>query len=626
MTMKNSNRLRSFLLGAIGAGLVLAILYGGMHLFRDTEPASEARQPTRPADLGPITPIDCAWYRKTSEFDPGTIRVYIRNTSDREWSFRQVLLDGLPIPVWGVDEGLDDAKADLPPDAGQEGGGEHQAYADAAKRFSGKRVIWARLAPAVIAPGEIGEFMAKIANPMPRPMKVEFVPVTGETLATVVRPTDPPLTISMVTFGEDLRTVYVYLKGNREEPITLRGLELNGRWLSPANESSNIPENGKPETSESLWLSSNNLETGEKQLAVVTLPEPLMQGGFIVLKAYGNGGETVEERVRVFSGFPVNAEGYRAPPPGFGLDTKLYDYRPAYMTADTPEGPSSPSEPQLHSNYVFACAMHTFAADHRRSAQEILRRYELCLRFDPHHPSFQHLCRIRPETGFALFGEIADIIRTNPNITTGLSETPPNETPFEAVARIARYACVSAAPRRVQTVAHSTPFGETRGLTSPDEMRRRVHALLGTGVKGVIYRHHAWNGKEPAEEAMNNEIRRLNAELAHLRDYLAIADTVDWVAVKERDDVNAYSLLAGPDALVVILVRHASGKKADEMDSAGEQVNLALRLPEWFVPGDTVAVSPEGMERLDATVTADDGLALPTPAAAATFLIRRANQ
>jgi len=155
----------------------------------------------------------------------------------------------------------------------------------------------------------------------------------------------------------------------------------------------------------------------------------------VTVQVKTTGGAVAQERVRVITGFPISVE-HGSPPAGFNLDTVPYTRRPEYLT-DADAAVEVHEADTIAVNHIFDCAIHTYKADHARSASEILRRYDLSRYHEPAIPCSQHLCRVRPETAYALFGELTDILRTNPNINSGFSHGNA-DSPEETVARITR--------------------------------------------------------------------------------------------------------------------------------------------------------------------------------------------
>jgi hypothetical protein len=561
--MDRSNRLLDSLLAAAIVAVVLLCLVttGGKR-----QAVGRAPGPTALPGIA-STPgwVENVTYRKTSEFDPGTIRVYLRNIGKRELTVKQVLMDGLPISVWGVDLKGDGMAPDIPPEAAGEGA--HGVREFAVRDVSNERLIWARLSPPACPPGKVAECSAKLSYPLPRPVKMEFVLATGRTLVAVVRPIPPPLSITGIAFSEELARVYLYLEGHSEEPLEVLGVELDGQRVGKG-----------------LWFSSRRLPAGEKGLATIDLDEPLTQGSFVTVRVVCRRGISAEERMRVFRGFPLNMELPGKPPAGYGMDEEPYTVQPAFLTAPKgEEGEAPQAEPGLRADFIFECAEHMFHGSKRRSAQETLRRYDLCTALDPGHPCVTYLCRVRPEAGYARFAETADILRINPDITTALSGAA--ATPEEVVARVTRYAYLAARPRPAEALADTARFGKEGVLASPDELRRRVYASIGAGAKGLLYRHQGW--EDAAAARLNEEIRRINAEVRQVRPYLSIADVTDWVKVQEPQSVEGYSLLAGDRGVVLVFVNHRA---------AGGAVRAVLSLPDWVGAVSLVRVRPENLE------------------------------
>ena len=126
-------------------------------------------------------------YRKTSEYDPGSLRIYLRNTSTRPVSITAVHLNGLPISVWGVSETWRTFNPTRPGaqetsrDALQNGDPDEKTkrIRSLAEGFGDKQTVWARLSPSLIQPGHGAEFCAKLAHPLTRPSRVRFLSESG---------------------------------------------------------------------------------------------------------------------------------------------------------------------------------------------------------------------------------------------------------------------------------------------------------------------------------------------------------------------------------------------------------------------------------------------------------------
>lgn len=122
--------------------------------------------------------------------------------------------------------------------------------------------------------------------------------------------------------------------------------------------------------------------------------------------------------------------------------------------------------------------MHEYGCDQERCAREILRRYDLSRHFDPAHPCFVHCSRIRPETGYALFAKMADILRINSNIASGMSSRREGAPSEETVGMLTHRAGNAARPVSVHAVADTSVIeGATDVLATVSDFRRRTWTI-----------------------------------------------------------------------------------------------------------------------------------------------------
>ena len=347
------------------------------------------------------------------------------------------------------------------------------------------------------------------------------------------------------------------------------------------------------------------------------------------MKVICKGGVIAEERIRVLTGFPINVEEGK-PPAGYGFDPEPFACKPAYLQSiEPPKDALRLDSGQLHGNNIFTCAMHAYGGDQRLCAQEILRRYDLSSLLEPSTLCYQHICRASPEAGYALFGELTDAMTTNPNINAGLSQGKKDESPEETVARFALYARIGSQPHPVYPLIHTVPLGHTDGSCGPDELRRRVYTLLGENAKAIIYRRSGWTSDTDDARLMSAQIKQLNAEIGHIRDYLAIADIMPWANSVNRKDLLVRALVAGDKGLVLIIVRKTTALPAsrEPEPSAGgvDLVELVPPIPPCFTMGAISIVTPGGLTALEPTTEAKSqpgALCVPVPKNAAAYLIK----
>lgn len=513
--------------------------------------------------------IDHVSYRKTSKFDPGTIRVFLKNSGKSKITVKKVLLDGYSIPVWGVN----DIKLNKPSPKVEEKN-HPKNFKEIAAKYSSKRIVWARMTPHPIPPNHIAALFVKMVNPLPRPMKVVFELDSGEKIKAIVRPVANLLVFTAITFSEKLDIMYLYLEGRSKTELDISEIEIDGK--SVMNQT---------------WFSSKKLKNEKKVIGKFKFGSPRTQGKYITIKISTKQGASAEERIRIFSHFPINVENGN-PPKGFGFDVDSYTFQPSYFKSKILPKEGKPMPALLRVNHIFDCLMHKFGANKTRCAHETFKRFDLVSRYDPNNPTTIHLCRIRPETGFALFAETVDVLRLNPNITTALSKGGENESPEEIAGRICHFAYRAASPRPFHPLVDSTKYGTENEIGVPEEMRKLAYTLIGMGAKALLFRHKDWQGKTGRGKEINHEIMKLITEISHLKSYLAIADPVPWIKTPNNEKVSAFSLAAGDRGIVIILVRHGEEKTEKEL-------KLELALPEWVVPKKLEKILEKDMVSVD---------------------------
>jgi hypothetical protein len=550
-------------------------------------------------------------YRQTSEWDPGTVRIWFRNATARDRRLVRVKLNGSTVPVWGVDwEGrFAEANACVERELGKAGGPDCRAITES---FGSKQIAWARLDPPFVPGRGISELAVKLARRPPGPLMLTLEWESGQEQRTLVDPQPAAVGISAVTFSEDLATVFVYLECRAKVPVSLSVVQLMG--VQDVKEA---------------WLSSGSIGSACKELAITRLRRPLRAGEFITVEAKAGTRTVAIERVRVLSGFPIGTESDRSPDGDLGVDASPYSMVPAYLHTersdsalaceDSQPGPVDTRDPRGICLYM--CPTHSFDCNPRRNAGEIFRRYDLCQRFDPLVPCFVHVCRVRPEEGYALFAETTDILRINPNVTTSLQPRAADDTPERIVARIARCAYLSARPGVVHAIEDTTAFGANDSLSTPAECRRRIYATLGQGVKGLFLRHDARKSESPARaQAMADTIRAIHAEIRKVRPLLAVADAACLATVRDSPGTDVYTLLAADQGIVLFVVRHERGPGGTDAPGTGSTICIDLTPPAWLRVCSAASISADA--ETPVCLEADSrGASLTLPAPEATALV-----
>jgi hypothetical protein len=558
-------------------------------------------------------------YRRTSDFDPGTVRIFLRNTGSGTARFKTILLDDIAIPVWGLTNILTASVAGaeslpaadlLPGEASRSASATAYAtnspYLRAREEFSHKRIIWAVLRPPELPSGAISEFAVKFQNPPTRPVKLSFLTASGLRHDVVVRPLPRPLVITAVTFPTTLDRLYAFVANDGPSTTEVVRCELDGQPL----------ERG-------LWCSSRSIAPGAKEVISVTPPARFRQGDYHTLRLVSRDGWTTAERVRIFSYYPLASESPNTSEAKFGLDAWPIDTSHFGDDLSLPDADAMPTNRVSTAGHriynIFNCVMHTYRADHTRTAQQVFHNHDACLLADPGHPTLIHPCRIRPEEGYAKFGETADSMRSNPFVPGSNVSRHAPATPEESAARLAGLAVLGVAPGPWYALVATDDTRPRIAAESPAVLRRLGYTVVAAGARGLFFRHGNW--EDPAATELNDAMRRFIAEVDLMRPWLLTADTAPLVAVPAgntaTNELAVVSLVSPDHGIVLILVNRAAALPP----GAPARINVAL--PSWLKPVRLQRVEYDGPKELPLPSATGSvlSLALPVPADAKAYLI-----
>jgi len=470
-----------------------------------------------------------------------------------------------------------------------------------------QQVLWAKLFPRSIEPGQIGEFAAKLRHPLKHTVKFDFVLGTGEEVSQLFRPDDEVVAISAITFSKDLRTVYVYIEPRGDAAQQITAIELDGK-----------------DVIQRTRLASRSLAPGQKSLAVVSLPAPLEPVAYVCVKVATSLG-VAQERVRVFHGFPIHTEGAAGGmwSGGMGLDPQAFACRP-YAEADDEDCPMIAPPAQARGAYLLYCLNHIFDRDWARSARLALKRCNVCAAARPDLIPYIHLCRNDPMSAFPRFAELLDALEVNPAYTADYAQ---RSLPWQGTARTLELAIRAAAPKPVFAVLSNEKFDMHTELASPEEFRQRAYAVLSLAPKAILYRWKNPKDAEAALRALAAEARDFDLCVASMRDHFAVADAFPNAAkvTTENTPVEASCLVAGDKAVVLILIsRPPSGKEAPSQSPPPNTVKVSVSLhgvPTGSAFGQVLRLTPQGPQPVKGAVVGNGALELPFPALAEAFLL-----
>jgi hypothetical protein len=572
--------------------------------------------------------------------DTGTLRVYLRNTTDKPVSIRQVRMSGYPIPVWNVDEDENTPPPAPPPASGDPSArpsttsstlppsdvdhvsapapaAPSNARADETPstqalllQAAAQQVIWAKFEPKSLPPGEVGEFAGKLRHVLKRTLKIDFVLSTGEEVSQLIHPEDESVAITAITFPRDLATVYAYIESRAPTAQRIIAIEVDGSDV----------------TNSATWT-SRSLLPAEKQLAVVPLPAPLRLAAHVTVKVVTSLGVT-QERVKVFHDFAIRSEmdpsgsGASSFPasayPGVGRPFQnLYgDEHCAYASFPTQTGAAC----------ILRCLNHIHDTDWGRSAKLALRRYNVCASNAPDVVLFVHPCRSDPLTAFPRFGELVDAVEVNTAFSCdGRAEPKPA---WQKTVRTLELARSASAPKPVFAVLSNEKFDMSTFVASREEFRQRAYAILAQAPKSIHFRWETRKDDRNVNREVEAEARAFALCLAPVRHLLAIADTLPAGAGALPADapLSAELLLAADKAAILVLI---SNRIADTPSppplNAPDKVTLTVMLPGSLAErrlGTIMHLTPDGPKPASAVDLPDRRtLAFPVPALAEAYLL-----
>lgn len=478
--------------------------------------------------------IDHAHFRKLSRFDTGTVHVFIKNNSNRQIKVGRIILNGIP----------------LPPDP-----------------RDSKRAYWYEIIPNPVPPGSMSRCMIKLSSPPSSLIKVEFEAESGQKLIKVIPPKDNLLRMTFIGFNDTLNKIYIYVENRGRKPLSVSSVFLDGIEIT---NSCQIP-----------WKALLPLE---KNCIVTSLPKSLKYGQYVTIRVETAKKIVAQEMVKVFSLFPIGLESGRQDP-GLNLAPEIQQvrYAPGHLIKEKTEN---------HIYQLLSCPTHMHDSLNNAAAK-VLEHKELCLKKDPFSLTDIHLCRYENEKAYFLFGEIADIVRTNPsNIESDyFKPTAANRQLCQWLTELAKTGC-QPRPLHAVIIAGKNIYFYDRRLPTAEEERLLVYYAISRGAKGIFYRTSRLDfSKNPR---LVEEIKTINSELIQLKPYLKISEPISLASIND-EKVEAATLLAGNKAIVLILLNHDIKHNYDAKGSLTYKVkknlNITLKIPAYVKAGDLFEIT-----------------------------------
>ena len=208
-------------------------------------------------DDGEASLLYHAYYRKAGQIDPGTIHLFISNSTPQRLKVSKIYLDGYEM-------------TDLPNDL----------------------AVWYQAMPCIAQPDEVTDIMVKLRRPPHKRVRISATLTNGEAVSAVVEPVPPSLKFSFIGFDKERDKAYLYLENTGKDDLRIKKLFCNMKEITGR---SYIPERVIPPFS--------------KALVIFEPKSPLQQGRYLVFKALTDQGVAAVATSRVYSHFPITAFG-----------------------------------------------------------------------------------------------------------------------------------------------------------------------------------------------------------------------------------------------------------------------------------------------------------------------------
>ena len=499
--------------------------------------------------------VDHAYLRKAHPlYDKGTIHLYLKNLTNKEITIENIWLNNIPLE-------------NLPNDL----------------------VLWWQVSPNPIPPFKLGDISIKLREFKSLPLQIKIKTSNGQLIEKDI-PTSPPLIkVTSVSLNEALDRVYLYIENSGNKVLNINKVFLNGE-----------------DVSESLLTPWRQLAKRNKDCLIIKPKEKLKQGEYVTVKVETEEGEVAEATVRVFSFFPISSWD--------GDTREQLNFDPSPFLLPYSENPAKLDENmRTQPPYMVYCLADNPAGDDLRNASEsnkevpqelfigssgmkISTYREECYHYDHLHPTAICLRDSGKFFAYFVYGELTDALIIHPCENVFYLHRPIRDGYLTALAKLA------SEPRPLYVLPEAFRAvgrcGASPRYPTPEELRLILYYEIAEGAKGVLYYKQSGPEGYGANPLLEKEIGRLNGELRRLKDFLRIGEPIPLVD-SSNTQVEAYSLLCGDKAIVLILINHeynsnfVSGSKPFTY-KAQKNFALTVRIPSWLKVNQVYEVAEGG--------------------------------
>lgn len=530
--------------------------------------------------------IERMYMRRTSPHDPGTIVALLHNDQNEPVKVRQVEVNGHKLSAW--------PKPTNP-------------------------VAWQRLTRQTLEPGQSGVLQAKLVQRIHGAIRVNMT-VGGEDLTSLVNASAAdPVHVTAVRFGPEGERINVFVRNNGSKPETLKRVRLDHTPVWGVDQGPLAIQPGKTnvvrlsleeplEAAERILL---RLELKDRSLAVTDRAIP----GFRLSIESGN-----PKMAKRIAADPLVLESFQ-----FEQQKGADGEREAAGSLVQRQGSNWSMVSVSHGDHtskqnsdlacVFACPTH--ATDSYQTSAYLGMKAQRQIEKKGRYQSFIHACRTQPLRGIAVFGPIADAIRFNAQIKTGLgTEHKHRDKAPWTVHQLTHYAVETAAPSAALPMI---PLERDRAMFPnhaplATETRQMVYSAMAAGAGGIAYRVMPEDWRDEKRDRMLNEVKKVNHEIRQVRDLLATGFPRSLVNCS-KPKVQVACIDAAPKGLVVLAINHDVTRSAPGMPPSvtaqtKNDVMIDLQTPEGLQVGKVSVIEGKTQKPFDGLKQNGDGATL----------------
>lgn len=466
--------------------------------------------------------IDHAYLRKLSEYDNGTIHLFLKNNCQSDVRIKNIYLN-------------DELLIKLPDEL----------------------AVWEQAVPNPIPPQKISDIMVKLKYPASKLMKIEAELEDGRRFSRVIQPINPPLRFTFVGFNESLDKLYIYIMNTGDTSISLNKLYLDSQDITDL-----------------VINPILSINPQKKECIIVKLKNPLRWGDYITLKLEKEEEPIAETQVRVYRYFPIQAwdEDKRntllMPYPKSKEEFKMFQNAPLHKAYHVLNDPACKDSKKGILG---------------KNAQKVIYRAKVC-RKDKIHTSAIYMCEHEKPRSYFIYGETTDLIMANPYEFAYNKEKPEKDGYFIGLAKLASeprplFAISEAFMKKTTDGANRFPTPEELRLIVYGEIAQGAKGIF-------YFKKHYTEGQgyEKSPE-LETEIKGINKELQELKDYLIIGEPMP-LAQTDNPRVEAHAILCGDKGIVLILIdkdyQSFFEKPPYFLCTPKENFKITVNLPTWL--------------------------------------------